>query len=166
MEGFTITIGRENIDHRLLMLTDPSLARVMGELNMCTCFAGMLGGKNVAACLLNEQAGNGVCDIMNFSVANEYDGSGLGRELLFYVMDYARSRGFRFLETGTGNAKLETHRMLQKTGFRVIGVFPDYYQSDGQSLAVENGIVNRDMVRYRVDFLDGWVTWTKEVKYI
>lgn len=163
MENLQVLIGREHIDPRLLLQSDPSLARVMGHLNQCVCFAAMENGKNVAACLMSEHA-NGVCDLVNFSIAEDYRDHGVGKELLLYVMNYAREKGFRNLETGVGNADLDAHRSLQKTGFRVIGAVPDYYLADGKSPLVLNGIVNRDMVRYRVDFKDGWVTWTKEVK--
>lgn len=158
-----ILVGREHVDPRLLMHADPSLARVMGHLNQCTCFAAMESGKNVAACLLSEH-NDGICDLVNFSVDENYKEHGIGKELLLHVMTYAREKGFRYLETGVGNADLDAHGSLQKTGFRLIGVVPDYYQSDARSLSVLNGIVNRDMVRYRVDFQDGWVTWTEEVK--
>lgn len=163
MENLEILIGRDNIDPRILMRSDPSLARVMGHLNQCTCFAAMHDGKNVAACLLSENT-NGICDLVNFSISDDYQEQGIGKDLLHYVMKYANDKGFRYLETGVGNADLNAHSSLQKTGFRVIGAVPDYYLADGKSPAVLNGIVNRDMVRYRVDFKDGWVTWTKEVK--
>lgn len=159
-----ILVGREHIDPRLPMQSDPSLARVMGHLNQCVCFAAMEGETNVAACLLSEQS-DGVCDIVNFSVSGDSQEHGVGKELLLHVMNYAREKGFRYLETGVGNSDLGAHDSLQKTGFRIIGVTPNYYLADGKSPIVQNGIVNRDMVRYRVDFNDGWVTWTKEVKY-
>lgn len=165
MENTQFLVGREHVEPRLLLQSDPSLARVMGHLNQCTCFAALENGVNVAACLLSEAGTNGICDIVNFSVGEGSQDHGVGKELLLHVMNYAREKGFHYLETGIGNADLDAHRSLQKTGFRVIGVVPDYYQADGKSLAVLNGIVNRDMVRYRVDFNDGWVTWTKEVKY-
>lgn len=166
MERLEILKGREHIDPKLPMSADPSLTRVMGQMNFCTCFAGMIGEKNVASCLLDEQnIAGGVCDVTNIAVAEGYAGSGFRHDLLIYVMDYARTKGFRFLEIGAGNADLDSHKALQKMGYRVIGVIPDYYQSDAKSLAVEHGIVNRDMIRYRVDFNDGWATWTKEVKH-
>lgn len=164
MENLQILIGREHIDPKLLIQSDPSLARVMGHLNQCICFAAMENGRNVAACLLKEHS-NGISDLMNFSVSEDSHDRGIGKELLLYVMNYAREKGFRYLETGVGNADLDAHSSLQKTGFRVIGAVPDYYLADGKSPLVLNGIVNRDMLRYRVDFNDGWVTWTKEVKY-
>lgn len=152
MEGFEFLIGREHIDPALLIRSDPSIARVMGQINLCVCFAGKLDGKNAAACLLNEQLGNGVCDVANLAVADGFRGQGLYREMLLHVMDYAREKGFHYLEIGAGNADLDAHKTLQKMGFRVIGVVQDHYQSGGQSLAVENGIVNRDLLRYRIDF--------------
>lgn len=152
MEGFEILTGREHIDPGLLIRADSSIARVMGQMNLCTCFAGMYGGKNAAACLLNEQFGDGVCDVSHVAIADEYRALGLYRELLLHVMDYAREKGFRYMEIGSGNADLDTHKTLQKMGFRVTGVVPDHFQSGGHGLAVENGIVNRDLLRYRVDF--------------
>lgn len=163
MENLQILVGREHIDPRLPMQSDPSLARVMGHLNQCVCFAAMEDGKNVAACLLSEH-NDGTCEVVNFSIAGDYQDHGIGKELLLHVMKYAQEKGFRYLDTGVGNADLGAHGSLQKLGFRVIGVLPNYYLADGKSPLVLNGIVSRDMVRYRVDFNDGWVTWTKEVK--
>lgn len=154
-------IGRDYVDPRLVMRADPSLARVMGHLSLCTCFAGMQDGENVAACLLDESSGD-VCDIVNFAVSDACRDQGLDTEILRYVMDYARDKGFRYMEIGTGNAYLDIHKKFLKMGFRVIGVMPDYYQSDGKSMIVENSIVNRDMIRYRIDFQDGWTTWSKD----
>lgn len=152
MEGFEIATGRENIDPALLMRSDPSIARVMGQINLCTCFAGIYNGKNAAACLLNEQVGDGVCDVVNLAVADEFRGQGIYREMLLRVMDYAREKGFLYLEIGAGNADLDAHETLQKMGFRVARVIPDYFQSGGHSFVVQNGIVNRDQLHYRVDF--------------
>lgn len=163
MENFEILVGREHIDPKLLMGGDLSIARIMGSLNLCVCFAGMLDGRNIAACLLGEHEGH-ACEVDELVVDESYAESGLDRELLTYVMDYARSKGFNSMEIGAGNAFLEKHQLLLKTGFRVTGVVLDYYQSEGKSMVVRNSIVNRDMIRYRVDFQDGWDTWTEEVK--
>lgn len=163
MEDFEILMGREHIEPKLLLASDPSLARVMGQLNMCTCFAGMTEGKNVVACLLTEHS-NGVCEISNFALDPEYTDHGYGKRVLHHAMSHAREKGFRWMETGAGNSNITLHAGLMKMGFRVIGVWTDYYKSEGQSIVVDNGLVNLDMLRYRLDFQDGWVTWTEEVK--
>ncbi len=165
MAELQFLIGREHVDPRLLMRSDPSIARVMGQMNQCTCFSAMDGTANVAACLLNESASPNTCEVENLAIADGYDGQDIYNEMLAYVMSYAKEKGLRYAQIGLGNANLEQHKILQKMGYRVIGVIQDHYQSDGKSMSVENGIVNRDMLRYRVDFQDGWTTWTKEVKY-
>ena len=158
-----ILIGREHIDPRLLMRTDPSLAKIMSNLNFCTSIAGMLDGENVAAILLSETGET--FTVENFSVKEGFSYETEGKELLLYTMDYAREKKARYLVAGAGNAMLQQHAMLQKMGYRVTGVAPDYYKAEGKPMVVENSIVNRDQLLYRVDFEDGWTTWTPEVKY-
>jgi ribosomal protein S18 acetylase RimI-like enzyme len=165
MAELQIVIGRENADIQLLMSADPSLPRVMGLLNHCTCFCGMLDNQNVVTCLLNEQPGYEVCEITTMAESELHAGNDYKSEIIAHVADYAKSKGYSFLDVCVGNADISSFAALQRMGFRVFAVERDYYQSGGIGFQVVGGIVNRDMLRDRADFTAGWITWTKEVKY-
>jgi ribosomal protein S18 acetylase RimI-like enzyme len=165
MQELQIVIGRDYADIQLLMSADPSLPRVMGLLNHCTCFCGMLENKNVVACLLNEVPGYDVCEITMLAESELHAGNDYKSELIAYVADYAKGKGYNFLDVCVGNADISSFSALQRMGFRVLAVERDYYQSGGMGFQVVGGIVNRDMLRYRADFNAGWITWSKEVRY-
>ncbi len=141
------------------------MPRIMGQLNHCTCICGMLLGKNIVACLLDEPTGKDTCEIIALAASEAYEDGGYRFELVSAVADYARGQGFRYMDVCISNADISAFLTLQKMGFRLIGVEADYYATGQQGLSVLNGIVNRDMLRYRADFNSGWVTWTREVKY-
>ncbi len=165
MPELEILTGRAHLDMSLLLGADPSMPRVMGQLNHSTCICGMLSGKNIVACLLNEPGGKDVCEISVLAASEAYEDSDYRLELVSAVADYARGQGFRYMDVCVGNADISAFLSLQKMGFRLSGVEADYYATGQQGLSVVNGIVNRDMLRYRADFNSGWMTWTKEVKY-
>lgn len=149
MEEFTIVMDKEKCRMDLLTMSDPSLPQVMRQLNLCTAFAGLLGDKNIAVCLL-EQRGD-FYEVVNFAVDTFYQGRGFGKEILYYVLDYVKAMGGTAVEIGAGNAKIQLFGMLQKLGFRVVAVWPDHYYEDYRQASVENSIFNRDMIRYRMD---------------
>ncbi len=149
IDRFSIVLDKDRIDMDLLLMADPFLPQVARYLNTCYAFAGIVGQKTVAACLVEKQ--ESYYNIVNLAVYPAYQGKGLGREMLLYLLDFVRAQGGRYIETGCGNASLHLYRMFQKAGFRVVGVWPDYFLSDNRTATVENGIVNRDMVRFRID---------------
>jgi ribosomal protein S18 acetylase RimI-like enzyme len=165
MPELYIVTGREFADIQLLLTADPSLPRVMGLLNHCTCFCGMLDNVNVVACLLNEQPGYDVCEISTLAESELHAGNDYKAELIAHVANYAKSKGYNYLDVCVGNADISSFLSLQKMGFRILAVERDHYQSGGMGLQVVGGIVNRDMLRYRADFNAGWITWKKEVQY-
>jgi len=148
-DNFTILMEREKMDTNLLLASDPSLPHVMLMLNSCHPFAGVVDGKTVAVCLLEQK--EHYYDIVNLGLDIMHDNKGYCAQIVQSVMDFVRSRGGRYIEAGCGNAQLNFYAMYQKLGFRVTGVWPDYYMYDGRTLTIENNICNRDMVRLRLD---------------
>lgn len=146
---FIIVNDRSKIDMDLMRTADDSLPRVMQYMNSAIPFAGLVDGQTVAVCMMEER--DGLYNIVNFAVKEDHQGKGYSREILLYALDYVRTQGGRYVEIGCGNANLRLIAMYQKLGFRFIGVWPDYYLSDSKVPEVENSIVNRDMVRFRMD---------------
>jgi ribosomal protein S18 acetylase RimI-like enzyme len=165
MQELEIKTGREHVDMSLLLGADTSMPRIMGQMSRSTCYCGLLEGKNVVICLLSEPSGGDVCEISAMAVSEAIADTGHSYELVSYIATIAREKGFNFLDVCAGNADGPAFLALQRMGFRLVGVERDYYTAGQQGFSVVNGIVNRDMLRYRVDFNAGWKTWTKEVKY-
>ncbi|MCL2056744.1 MAG: GNAT family N-acetyltransferase [Oscillospiraceae bacterium] len=149
---YFIVIDKDKVDMSLLRTADSSLPRIMRYMNTAVPFVGLKGAVPICACLVEHK--EGYSDIVNFAVLSEYQGQGYGRAMLDYVKDYILSQGVRYLDIGCGNADIRLIVMLQKAGFRMIGVWPNYYTDDGAAADVINSIINRDMIRLRVDLME------------
>ncbi len=148
MENFSISINKDLVDVDLLLQDQLSLPEAMRQLNLCEAFVGVLSGRTVAVCLLAKR--KNYYDIVNLAVAALPEDTGVIYELLMYVMDYVRVQGGRFVEIGMGNAELRRHALLIRLGFRVVGVWGDYFARGGET-AQPGKVVNRDLLRYRID---------------
>ncbi len=82
MEGLLITMDKEQARQELLLLDQPSLPEAMRQLNLCDAFLGMIGGHNVAVCLLSKRK---KChEVVNLSADPAVSDEVL-TEVLFYV---------------------------------------------------------------------------------
>jgi ribosomal protein S18 acetylase RimI-like enzyme len=129
----------------LLLLADPSERRIRRYLVGADAFVGFKGGAPVSVLVLHLRD-SAQAEIMNVAVAVEHQRSGVGRAMLEYVAAYARERGVLRLAVGTGNSSLGELRFYQRFGFRVTGVWPDYFR-DYDPPIFEEGVRCLDMVR-------------------
>lgn len=144
MADLTFSRDREQVEISFFRGT-ASLPQIIRNLNSSTPFVCKEDGVIVAECLVQEKGE--IHDIVNYASDNMEH----GREILLYVMDHYRVLGAGYLEIGCGNAQLELYAMFQRCGFRVAEVWPNHYLDDSKTATVENGIINRDMVRFRAD---------------
>jgi len=128
----------------LLLSADPSEDNVRAHLRRSIAFAGTEAGRIVAAALL-ELRGE-VAELHAIAVAADRQGQGLGRELLARTLDHAARAGVRRVEVGTGNSSLRQLAFYQRSGFRVVGVVPDFFATYHPPI-IEDGIPCRDMIR-------------------
>ena len=73
---------------------------------------------------LDEDAG----EIKSMRTANVHLGRGVATELLQYIVNVSRQRGYRclYLETGSASAFKSAHLLYEKTGFSYCGPFAGY----------------------------------------
>jgi ribosomal protein S18 acetylase RimI-like enzyme len=91
-------------------------------------------------------------EIMNISVYEEYQNKGIGKQLIYKAIEYAKESKIRTLEIGTGNPGLIQMILYQKCGFRIVGVEFDYFRKNYKEKIYENGIECRDMIRMKMEF--------------
>ena len=149
MSVFTIEIDKDKVDIDLLLTADPSLPKAVRTLNTSTPFVGVADGQVVGACLVERK--EQIYDIIYHVVDVAFQGKGYGRLLLQHVLEDIKAKGGRYIEVGCGNANIPLLSLYQKLGFRILGVWPDYYLMDNRMATIENSIFNRDMVRFRLD---------------
>lgn len=123
----------------LLLLADEQESMIDRYLDRGTMFVLEDHGAAIGECVVTDE-GNGVLEIQNLAVAEEYQGRGYGRMLIEHAAQWGRGR-FLFLMAGTGDSPL-TVPFYERCGFVrdhvVRGFFPEHYDhpifEDGKQL--------------------------------
>lgn len=89
-------------------------------------------------------------EIVELAIAEAWQGHGLGRRFIDWLIAEARRRRTRALEVGTRNASLGNIAFYQRCGFRMDHVRRDYF-SYYPAPVYEHGIEVRDLLVFRYD---------------
>lgn len=140
-----IEINRRAIPLDLLLEADPSETSIASYLPDSWCFAALENDKIVAACVvkpLNEH----LAELFNVAVYPQYQGRGIGSQLLKFVLSELPCKGVQRVELGTGTFG---HQLTyyQRLGFRVDSVRKDHFLLNYPEPIFENGIQHKDMLR-------------------
>jgi GNAT superfamily N-acetyltransferase len=134
----------------LLLLAEPSedaLRWSLGHLSD-TVYCMDVEGRPVAAA--SVRWADDPAEIVELAVAADYQGQGLGKRLVQWLIAEARHRGRSALIVGTGNASIGNLIFYQKCGFRMDHVRKDYFWYK-RPPKVENGMRERDTLVFRYD---------------
>ena len=85
-------------------------------------------------------------EIKNVAVKDEHQGKGLGKQLVAFAIDTARTKGGVTLRIGTGNSGFGQLALYQKMGFRMTSIDLDFFTRNPYTHLEENGLQVRDMV--------------------
>ncbi|MCP3739991.1 GNAT family N-acetyltransferase [Rossellomorea sp. BNER] len=140
-----LNIG-ENPPISLLLLADPSPTIVEEYIKRGECFVAESEKQIVGVYVLLPTRPNTV-ELVNVAVAEELHGRGIGKQLVMDAIQTAKTKGFKTIEIGTGNAGIGQLALYQKCGFRIIGVDLDFFIRHYPEEIFENGIQCRDMIR-------------------
>ena len=138
-------IPSANAPITLLLLADPSEAKIRAYLPQSRCFVAHQGGSLVAACTVQTLA-DGAHELMSIAVPEDQHRRGYGSALLRWVIDAYRSAGAQQLVVGTGSFGYQL-TFYQRHGFRVSGIARDFFVQHYPEPIVEDGIQLRDMLR-------------------
>ncbi len=151
MINVIIEQSNASIPTDLLLLSDPSEEVIAEYIHLSINFVARLDDKIVGALLLLKTRPK-TMEIMNISVYEEYQNKGIGKQLIFKAIEYAKENKVQTLEIGTGNPGTMQMMLYQKCGFRIVGVELDYFRKNHNERIYENGIECRDMIRMRMEF--------------
>ena len=129
----------------LLLLADPSEAKIHAYLPQSRCFVAHQGDSLVAACAVQALADD-AHELMSIAVPEDQHRRGYGSALLRWVIDTYRRTGAQRLEVGTGSFGYQL-AFYQRHGFRVTGIARDFFVQHYPAPIVEDGIQLRDMLR-------------------
>jgi ribosomal protein S18 acetylase RimI-like enzyme len=134
----------------LLLLADPSEAKVRASLTGSQCFVAVQDGATFGACVLHEHA-PGVHELMSIAVQPAQQRGGVGSALLRHVIAYCEQAGATVLEVGTGAFGYQL-AFYQRHGFRVTAIDRDFFVRNYPEPVFEDGIRHFDMLRLSLAF--------------
>src|SRR5699024_9191119 len=130
----------------LLLLADPSEKMIQGYLEEGVCLVAEINGQRIGVLVLLHTKPNTV-EIMNIAVDEDYQGRGIGKQLIHNAIAIAKEEGYQVIEIGTGNSSISQLSLYQKCGFRMVEIDHDFFVRNYSEDIYENGIQCRDMIR-------------------
>ncbi len=147
-----IEVSASEVPMDLLLLADPSKAKIVGYLRQSRCFIATLKGQSVGVCIV-KQISTDTHEVMNIAIAPEHQKNGIGKKLLQHVIISTREAKVSRLEVGTGTFGYQL-AFYQREGFRVDVIDKDFFLVNYEEPIFENGIQLKDMLRLTLKFED------------
>ncbi|MDP4095560.1 GNAT family N-acetyltransferase [Paenibacillus sp. P96] len=140
----------ETYPMELLLLADPSRKLVEEYINRGESFIAEEGHEILGIYVLLPTRPETV-ELVNIAVAERVQGQGIGKMLILHAIQTAKDKGYKTIEVGTGNSSIGQLALYQKSGFRIVGVDPNFFVRHYEEEIYENGIQCRDMIRLSQD---------------
>ena len=138
-------ISPDLVPQKLLLEADPSVERVNRYLKGSLCYAAVLQDKIIGVCVLKSINKNRI-ELFNIAVFPENRKSGIGSQLLQFVLISLKEKNIESVELGTGTFGYQL-AFYQRFGFRVDSILKDYFITNYNKPIFENGIQLKDMLR-------------------
>ncbi len=118
--------ANEHAPMDLLLLADPSEEFVADYLEKGECFLAETEEDTIGVFVLLPTR-PGTVELVNLAVSEPFQGRGIGKKLVTFAIQSARSEGYRTIEVGTGNAGIGQLALYQKCGFRITAIDFDFF---------------------------------------
>lgn len=134
----------------LLLLAEPVESALRWSLNHLSdrVYGMEIDGQWVGAANVRWQSEP--CEILEFAIAPDRQGQGLGKQLVAWLVDEAKSKGKEAIFVGTSNSNIQAILFYQRCGFRMDHVRVDYFWYY-HTPRFENGLQVRDLLVFRYD---------------
>lgn len=140
----TLTPG-ENIPYSLLLLADETKEAIDKYIHQSVIYVLEYAQEMIAVCA-TAMISEGVMEIKNIAVREDWQNKGVGYRFLLDIIDKAREQECSELIICTPDCAKKQLYLYQKAGFRISEVVQDYYRNYYPEPILENGIELKDMV--------------------
>lgn len=137
------------IPYDLLLLADPSQQSVDEYLEHGDCY--VMNRNNPIGVYILVKIDSDTIELANISIKKQYQGQGIGKELIKHAIKSARINSAKKLIVGTGNSSINQLAFYQKCGFRISDIIKDFFIKNYEEEIFENGIQCIDMIRLSID---------------
>ena len=134
----------------LLLLAEPSLSALEWSLNNLSDTVYRFDLDDVLVGAATMRWNDEPAELVELAVSSAHQGTGVGRQIVAWLVAEARRRGARSIEVGTSSTSLGNIAFYQKCGFRPSAVRRDYFWYHRERI-MEHGIPVRDMIVFRYD---------------
>jgi Acetyltransferase (GNAT) family. len=135
----------------LLLLADPSKEIIEDYLERGRCYVAVDDSDTVMGAMVLLNTRPATVEIVNIAVREDFQGKGIGKQLINFAIEKARKQKAKTIEVGTGNSSIGQLLFYQKCGFRITGIDRDFFVKHYREAIYENGIRCRDMIRLSLD---------------
>jgi len=135
----------EPIPYELLLLADPSIARIEAYIFDSKIYVAQSRGKTIGVFVLQDK-GEGIAEIKNIAVVESLQGQGIGKLLLKAACSIAKADGFKIIQIGTGNSSIGQLYLYQREGFSISNIVKDFFTNSYPEPIYENGILCQHMI--------------------
>ncbi|TCZ81283.1 N-acetyltransferase [Paenibacillus albiflavus] len=140
---------KDEIPYDLLLLADPSQEIVNSYLQKGICYLAYSDNTLIGEIVLVPTEPS-TMEIMNVAVHEDYQGKGIGKQLIHKALEEAAKLGAATVEIGTGNSSIHQLKLYQQCGFRISGIDHDFFMRNYDEPIFENGIQCKDMIRLTI----------------
>ncbi|MDX1641631.1 MAG: GNAT family N-acetyltransferase [Balneolaceae bacterium] len=143
-------VSTEQAPMDLLLEADPSESQIRKYLETSHCYIAVDQSDRVVGVYVLYPLNSTTLELMNIAVHPEFQGQGIGTELLNHLISEAKILGAKRLELGTGTFGYQL-AFYQRAGFRVINVERDYFLNNYEEPIFEDGIQHKDRLRLAIN---------------
>ena len=146
----TLTPG-ENIPYSLLLLADETKEAIDKYIHQSVIYVLGYAQEIIAVCA-TAMISEGVMEIKNIAVREDWQNKGVGYRFLLDIIDKAREQECSELIICTPDCAKKQLYLYQKAGFRISDIVRDYYRNHYPEPIFENGIELKDMGILKMSF--------------
>ena len=135
----------ENIPYSLLLLADETKEAIDTYIHQSVTYVLEYGKEMIAVCA-TAMISEGVMEIKNIAVREDWQNKGVGYRFLLDIIDKAREQECSELIICTPDCAKKQLYLYQKAGFCISDIVRDYYRNHYPEPIIENGVQLKDMV--------------------
>lgn len=149
-----ITINRteqaNEVPYGLLLLADENPAFIDAYLLQSQWYLLRADGQVRGVCLLTTEGSTG--EIVNLAIEPDFQGKGLGKRLLHYVIEAARQQLVAYVFIKTANSSIHQIKLYQQVGFDLVSIHRNYFLEAYPTPIWENGIQAKHQLVFQLTF--------------
>lgn len=135
--------------YKLLLEADPSKRLVEDYTQRGSVFAAL--DPDLVGIMVLLPTRPDTLELVNIAVDEAFQNQGYAQKLIAFAFDYAKERGIKTMEVGTGSTGFAQLYLYQKCGFRMTSIDKDFFIRHYDEVIIDNGQVLNDMVRLSLD---------------